>query len=67
VVMPHALMQKNDDLRAEADIWLPTSSASALSTPDTGVNSEKHRTRRRYCAIPTYSKEWTDRISAALP
>src|SRR5262249_54855320 len=32
--------------------WLPTCSASALSTPDPGVNSEKDRTQPHHHAIP---------------
>jgi hypothetical protein len=31
-VMPHALINCKTDVRAEADLWLPTLSASALST-----------------------------------
>ena len=31
-VMPHALINCRTDVRAEADLWLPTCSASALST-----------------------------------
>jgi hypothetical protein len=48
--MPHALINCKTNVRAEADPWLPTLSASALST-QSGVNSSEdtqtHRDGRK--------------------
>jgi hypothetical protein len=38
----------------------------AALTPDPGVNSEKHRTRRHHGAIPEYPKEFTDTLSVPM-
>jgi hypothetical protein len=32
-VMPRALMQKNNDLHAEADLWLPTDQGTIEGSP----------------------------------
>ncbi len=50
--MTHALIKREIDVRAEADSTATNLSASALSTPELGVNNEKDRTRRREGATP---------------
>ncbi len=50
--MPHALTKRINGVRAEAESTATNLSASALSTPETGVNKEKHRTPRPARASP---------------
>ena len=49
--MPHALIQHNNDVRAEAESMATNLSASALST-QTGVNNDKDRTPCPVSASP---------------
>ncbi len=66
-VMAHALINCTNDVDAEAESWLPTLSASALSTPDSGVNSEKHRTRHCRTTRPEHQRITVPGLPAIRP
>ena len=52
--MPHVLIKRINGVRAEAESMATNLSASALSTPETGVNNEKHRTPRPKRTSPSH-------------